>query len=214
MKSIKHPYLDEELFYPDCMENWIQDVMSTVFPDQEYANFFRDKHDLVCVDVGANIGIVTGFIRRYSSRVYAIEPSARHFEALCKNKEVNGWDNVILFRLAIHDHVGDGMLNLDKSNPTTDSLVWATEFTQPVHVTTLSAFLRDQRIELVDFLKIDVEGAEYDIVACENFEKISALDIEFHWSGQDKCLPKLRWLGFNNILRRAQAVDAFLCIKD
>src|SRR3990167_4735775 len=67
----------------------------------------KEKKDPVIVDVGANIGITVQYFREHAKKVYAIEPSTEHFEALSKNKEFNHWDNVELFKYAIADRDGE-----------------------------------------------------------------------------------------------------------
>lgn len=222
MKSKKHPYLDEELFYSDSMaqgdpgahmEPMIDRVIESIFPDPYWKRFFADKKDLVCIDVGANVGVATGYLRRYCSIVYALEPSLRHFEALVKNKEVNGWNNVVPLNMAMFDRTGEMQLNIDDYVPTQDGLVWPTGKTQPVEVITLTDFLKRFNIPRVDFLKIDVEGSEYAIVACEDFAAIDTLDIEFHMSRQEKCLPKLYSIFRSTVVRAQNGPPAWLCSK-
>ena len=53
-------------------------------------DIFNQKKDMVILDVGAQVGIVTHYMRQFAKKIYAIEPSPEHFEALKKNKEFNG----------------------------------------------------------------------------------------------------------------------------
>ena len=75
------------------------------------------------MDVGANCGIVTHYMRDYAKQIYAIEPSTEHYEALAKNKEFNKWDNVKTFKMAIGSMDGEMVLNLNTQNRTCHSLV-------------------------------------------------------------------------------------------
>ena len=106
------------LFYPDVPFDtlFIPYIYKEIYLDGVYIDIFNQKKDMVVVDVGANIGIVTQYMRDYAKKIYAIEPSSEHFEALKKNKEFNKWDNVEIFKLAIADKDGEMTLNLNKNN--------------------------------------------------------------------------------------------------
>jgi len=231
MKSMKHPYLDEQLYFSDDMENMMHDVLRDTFECSFYTEFLGGKHDLVCVDVGANVGIVTSLIRRVSKVVYAIEPAAEHFGALCMNKMYNHWDNVEPVNLAVSNKVGSGTLSIHPANATMHSIVWHhrippplnirtpaelmawhNKYSQTVNLITLSTFLTERGIEHVDFLKIDVEGGEYDILECETFEKVQAMEVEFH-GVSNEYIKRLMALGFTTVTQKDQPVASFLFVR-
>ncbi|MBL8058392.1 MAG: FkbM family methyltransferase [Anaerolineales bacterium] len=123
--------------------------------------------DLV-LDVGANYGLFTLLAARRvgpAGRVYAFEPSARERAGLLKNIAANGLTNVTVLEQAVADRPGlaqlavarDGGLNALARNAHPEQAVthW-----QPVSVTTLDDFVAGAGLPRVDFLKIDVEGAE------------------------------------------------------
>lgn len=84
------------LYYPDVpFESlYIPYIYKEIYFDGVYIDIFNQKKDMVVMDIGANIGVVTQYMRDYAKKVYSIEPSKEHFEALKKNKEFNKWDNV------------------------------------------------------------------------------------------------------------------------
>lgn len=163
----------------------------------------KTKTDPVIVDVGANIGIVTQYLRDYAKKVYAIEPSKEHFEALKKNKEFNGWDNVEVFKCAIADKDGEMELRLNNGNRTSHSLMFPPkegEATEMVPTKTFGTFFKENNIKHVDFMKFDVEGAEELILLSEDFKEASKIIdnilIEFHFPDFTKHVNHLIELGY------------------
>ncbi len=191
------------LFYPNVnFESLcIPHIYREIYLDRVYKDIFINQKDMIVIDVGANIGIVTQYMRDFAQKVYAIEPATDNFEALLKNKEFNNWDNVELFKLAISDKNGEADLHLFNTNRTGHSLTNTWEglikepATEKVKTITIDTFFTENKIELVDFIKFDVEGAEDLILRSEGFkkvvDKIKAIEIEFH---------KQNWLDLLNYL--------------
>ena len=140
----------------------------------------------VIVDIGANIGVTVQHFRNYG-KVYAVEPSQEHFEALKKNKEFNGWDNVEIFNYAIADKDGKMTFTHNPSNLTCNSLVvdYKDGIKETVKTKSLMSFFKEAGITHVDFMKLDVEGGEDLILPSKDFEEaskmIDCLEIEFHF---------------------------------
>lgn len=199
------------LFYPKgTIENpirfdqlYIPHIYKEIYIEAVYSSAFIGKSNMVIIDIGANIGIVTQFMRDYAKKVYAIEPSIENFEALAKNKEFNNWDNVEIFNCAIGNIDGEMMLNKYTSNRTMYSLT--TDYHQGgeiVKTMTIDTFFKENNIEKVDFMKMDVEGEEQFILTSPSFlavaNKIKAMAIEFHYSGWEKLVSYLKGLGFKS----------------
>lgn len=122
--------------------------------------------DLV-VDVGASVGGVALPAARIGCRVLAIEPERGNFERLRANIALNGLA-VETLRLAIADRPGTAVLHVfPPARRGRHSLAPhpAASGTQPVECTTIDALLERRGIERVDLLKIDVEGAEPEVLA-------------------------------------------------
>lgn len=184
------------LFYPieDAKGNiipfdslYIPYIYREIYFEGIYTDILNTDKPMTIVDVGANIGVVTDFMRHKAKKLYAIEPSTEHFEALKKNKEFNSWDNVEIFNFAIDDHNGEETLHHSPNNRTCNSLamVFKGETTDKVQVKSIDTFFEENNIEEVDFMKFDVEGAEDVILRSEGFkkihEKVKAIEVEFHY---------------------------------
>lgn len=201
------------LFYPKGTEEkpikfdqlYIPYIYNEIYFDGIYmdvTNMLKHtKKDAVIVDVGANIGVVTQHLREYG-KVYAIEPSVEHFEALKQNKEFNHWDNVEIFNFAIADKDGEMQMHHNADNLTCNSLVmgFAHESADTVQTKTFSTFFKENNITHVDFMKFDVEGAEEIIFPTKDFEEatkiIDCIEVEFHLPDYTKHVNHLIKLGY------------------
>lgn len=163
----------------------------------------KTKTDPVIVDVGANIGIVTQYLRKHAKKVYSIEPSREHFEALQKNKEFNGWDNVEVFKCAIADKDGEMELRLNNGNRTSHSLMFPArdgEVVEKVPTKTFMTFFKENNITHVDFMKIDIEGEEEKLFRTDDFAEatkiIDNMLVEFHFPNFPELVNRLIDLGY------------------
>jgi FkbM family methyltransferase len=120
------------------------------------------------VDVGANGGFYTVLSALQvgpTGHVYAFEPGDREAALLQHNVDVNGLGNVTIVRRAVSDVHGTATLGISADgamnsfartrHPGQHIVGW-----QSVPVTTLDRFAEDSHVARIDFVKIDVEGAE------------------------------------------------------
>lgn len=191
------------LFYPDVKfdELFIPYIYKEIYFDGVYVDILNGRKDMTILDVGANIGIVTDYMRPYAKKIYAIEPSTEHFEALKKNKEFNKWDNVEVFKLAIADRDGEMPLNLNKKNRTCHSLTLDyKQGDEMVETMRFDTFMEKNKIKKIDFCKFDVEGAEDMILRSEGFinviDKIPAIEVEFHHPTYPALVEHMKKLGY------------------
>ena len=115
------------------------------------------------VDVGANIGYYSLLLSRcvgVQGRVYAFEPEPLNLALLRVNLQINGCSNVVVHPLALADTHGQRPLYLCPSNRGDHRL----GFTPHRDMITVPVTMADRclgpRPARVDFVKIDVQGAE------------------------------------------------------
>ena len=128
------------------------------------------KPGSVCMDVGANLGEVTLHLATRVGRegkVYAFEPVAGVHDRLSRHVERNGAGDVVeTFRIALSNRTGTGMLHHADSladNQGIGSLVTVNADLinlQEVELVTLDEFVERSGIRRLDFMKIDIQGAE------------------------------------------------------
>lgn len=156
----------------------------------EYKVYVEDqdlnKTDVV-IDVGANIGLFTLFASKHASRVYSFEPCPEYFRFLQENITNNQIENVHCYNEALAGRSGNRNLFRLPGSKTGDSLFASTAptSTNPLRVrcSTLAEVIERNGISRVDFLKLDCEGSEYEILfgtRPEYLSRIEALAMEFH----------------------------------
>lgn len=193
------------LFYPGKVpfdSLFIPWIYKEIYQDGIYNDITNGRKDMTIMDVGANIGVVTQYLRNFAKKVYAIEPASEHFEALKKNIEFNKWDNVEAFNMALADKDGEMELHIADDNRTCHSLnnIAGTTATEKVKTMTFETFFKQNKIKEVDFVKFDVEGAEESILMSPGFvqvaDRIKAIEIEFHYPNWRQLVDHLIKLGF------------------
>ncbi len=106
----------------------------------------------LAVDIGAHVGLWSRVMSHDFERVMAFEPLKAHRECFPLNMDK---DNVVLMPFAISNEPGSLSIHMPADN-TGHAHVGKGEMVQAI---TLDSLSLDQRI---DFLKIDVEGWEYN----------------------------------------------------
>lgn len=123
----------------------------------------------VFYDIGANIGIYSYFLANSGANVFAFEPSPRPFEYLTKNAEFN--EPISANQIAISDIDGEVEFLVDESdvfgrmsslNSSSDDVIYNKI---QVESRRLDSLVLESDFPKPDLLKIDVEGAEADVLA-------------------------------------------------
>ncbi len=173
------PYGGWFLIYPDEMGlNLISGLWqnSRVYEEGELKlvqNFV--KPDMICFDIGANQGLYTVLLSKRvgpHGTVFAFEPVKSEFRKLRRNIQINRCSSsVILERMGVSSYEGvaemfvclNGHGSRSSMRPPPDE-VNARIRVERVLVTTLDSFVRKKNIGRIDFIKIDVEGSEMDVL--------------------------------------------------
>lgn len=118
------------------------------------------------IDVGANLGYYTCLALQRGRPVVAFEPQQQNLECLYRNLQVNGWQAEV-FPLALGER--PGLLTLYGASGPSASLVkdWAgysARYQQVVPVSTLDNIVSSRFGGERLLVKIDVEGAEYQVL--------------------------------------------------
>lgn len=174
-----------------------KDVIRGVVLNREYTpeGFEIGGHDTV-VDIGAHIGAFTVMSARFAREgvVYALEPVEENYELLLRNIELNKLTNVIPTKMAVSKETGKREIFVQEDATSGHSFFYRTN-RSPVTVdtTSLEDFIDRMNIKKIDFLKIDCEGAEYEILTnCPErvFSMIQRIGMEYHY-GEDKKDPQI-----------------------
>ncbi len=123
----------------------------------------------VALDIGANIGLVTLLLARCvgtSGCVHAFEPNPAVASMLQDSIDDNQLAQVTLHRCGLGGESGRFSLSVPKDNAGAASFVRAMSgsVTVEVPVRTLDSIVTGHHLERIDFIKMDVEGAEANVL--------------------------------------------------
>lgn len=121
----------------------------------------------IVFDIGANVGYYTLLASKLAGtkgKVYAFEPDPRTAALLNKNIKLNKCTNVTVVQSALSTQKGITTLVLDEANPGESSLANGKGKKITIQGTTLYDFIQQNKIKNIDVIKIDVEGAELEVL--------------------------------------------------
>lgn len=143
----------------------------------------------VMVDAGANIGLTTLFFKSFypNVNIIALEPSENTYERMVTNINENGFENISLLKKGLWSH----KTKLIGNNEFRDGLDWSFRLIKPIlneealiEVCSMSDILFEYKLTEIDFLKIDIEGAESEIFKRGNefgwLKKVKIIAMEIH----------------------------------
>jgi len=178
--------------------------ISQFFKLTEEEKFFMtiDWKYNVIYDIGAGIGILTMFFAKKAGndgKVYAFEPHPKNFFEIHNNIKLNNFQNVSIFQLALGNCEMTAEFIVDKFSPYTGSLNTnikkqyveknITLQKYSVNVISLDKTIQKFNLKNPDFIKIDVEGFEFEVLkGMKNTLENNSPDlyIEIHGSTMDK----------------------------
>jgi len=193
----------------------------TVFNIHLRGDYGTIRRGSVVVDVGANIGAFAIYAARCGAeRVYAFEPNCEAFETLCKNIAQSGLEGVVLpFHLAVSGR--NGRVKFPKRASPYNRILGEAA-TDPVEfdfvdTVALGEIVASCQIERIDLLKLDCEGAEFDIVAGlddATCSRIREIRMEYHRDPAEGILDILTERGFRTVYQTGPPSLGMLWLKN
>lgn len=186
---------------------WFLHSIQEIFIDEVY-KFAPSRKDARIVDCGANIGLSVLYFKRLcpDARVVAFEPDPGVFKILERNVAAFGLSNVQLKNEAVW--VENTTLDFESEGALGGRLDSSESISNRVSVKAMR--LRDLMDEPIDFLKIDIEGAEYAVLGdcADKLENVENLFVEYHVRSSeeqqlDEILSWIRKAGFRYYIKAA-----------
>jgi FkbM family methyltransferase len=118
------------------------------------------KKDDVVIDAGSWIGDFSAYAVSKGAIAYAFEPVKSIFDELCKTAEIN--ENIYPLQKGLSDNEGEVDIFISDSASSVIQEVSSTKET--IKLTTLDKFVEENKLERIDFIKADIEGAERDML--------------------------------------------------
>lgn len=178
-------------------------VLNEIIWGNDY-RFKPDASPMTIVDVGANIGAFSIYAANLSpeSIVYSFEPSPETFKQLLQNIKLNKIKNIVPVNKAVFSK--DTTLKLYENGMSGQKSVYQakknTEY-EKISAVSLDSFIKKNKIKKIDFLKLDCEGSEYEILghlSKQTFSIIDRIALEYHELNKSQHRSSLKKVLENN----------------
>lgn len=191
------------------VDNNTLSIYKEVFINKVYnPKGFTIEENSTVFDVGANVGVFSLFASRIKGvKVFSFEPHPTNFSVLEENIHLNSLNNINAFQVGLGKDnelrtliIGEipGGHKVSNGNE-----VPGVANTLTIETRTLGSFISSNKIDEIDFLKLDCEGAEGEILDSldsNTLAKIKKIVIEFHDNhsilNHDQIVEKLNNEGF------------------
>jgi len=198
--TYQFPFLKDpiKIFFKDL--RYIKEVLL----EQEYSLLYRYN---TVIDIGANIGTFSIYVYDKANKIYAVEPISECLDCFKETIVANNLTKINIYKEAIAGKTElrkiiikrfptDGACTI-RGKPRKD------EECRMVKAISLVDFMDRENIPYADLVKLDVEGAEEEILTAPDFpkERIGTIVGEFHhtftnWRKEGKAKGLLEQLGY------------------
>ncbi|MHA1941675.1 MAG: FkbM family methyltransferase [Candidatus Hodarchaeales archaeon] len=162
--------------------------VSHSYPITDFSKIDKNFKMNTCVDIGCNVGCFSYLASKHFTNIVAFEPG--YYTSVIARMRLNQKekiDNVFIHNLAVGENTGD-ILRLScsihdgKMNSGNASTVYSSSEENYELVTTISLEKIFQLCEtdFIDYLKIDCEGSEYNILLEKDLTNIGIIVGEIH----------------------------------
>lgn len=184
-------------------------LVKEIWDHQVYNQTYSIRPGDIIFDVGANVGIFSIYAAALGANVYSFEPNPEIFELLQRNIRANGFqDRIQAFNMALSSENGmadlfvantaniyaEGSASITRSYVADLGKKVGPDFiTYRVTCSKLEDMMERLNLPQIDFMKLDCEGAEYEIIQstpANPFGKIRRISMEIHgacYSQRDFC---------------------------
>ena len=164
---------------------WLLEMYEDIFLRRQY-EFESESSAPAIVDAGSNIGLAILFFKRLfpQAKVLGFEPDPETFGLLSRNVEANRLEGVRIRNEALYDGRKELDLFGDPSAPGSPQMTISSERLPGSPKRVPATRLSDHLTEPVDFLKVDIEGAERVVVdeleQAGKLPLVGRMAIEYH----------------------------------
>ncbi|GHV65313.1 hypothetical protein FACS1894199_05670 [Bacteroidia bacterium] len=174
--GLAHCFEDTFLFYINLNDNYDKelvrryDLRMTEGP-YGYTDGAFDvtvKKGDVVIDAGSWIGDFSAYAAAKGAIAYAFEPMKDIYSWLCKTKELNnvklGGVKIYPIQQGLGDTEGEFDIFVNDSGGASLGINRKQGMKEKISITTLDKFAEENKLEKIDFIKADIEGAERDML--------------------------------------------------
>jgi len=166
-------------------------IKAVIIDKSEY--LFPNFEPKLVFDIGANIGVVSSLLANIypAAKIHCFEPEKENFDLLIKNTA--SYENIRALKVGLGNKTEDRILysSTDETNlGGFSNFIKDGSESQTVNIVRMDKIC--QEVGTPDFIKIDVEGAEYEILsAIPDISKVKWITGELHGVDEYKLLDLL-----------------------
>jgi FkbM family methyltransferase len=182
-------------------------VIREIFDQEIYEKFYEPRVGDTVIDVGAHAGYFTlkaAQTVRANGLVVAVEPCPSNYALLKKNAGYVRSCRIIVAEVALKGEAGTTRLYL-KDGTVGHSTIFKTNRSIEIQAMTLDQLCQELNVKHVDFIKINAEGAEHEILlGAEKTLRVKGLKLAIQVHGdtvRNKVVELLKKAGYNTIVR-------------
>ena len=162
------------IFYNDWMKAFVPHQLVEIWIEGLYNAYYKGG---VVLDLGANIGMFSMYAHlKGAERIIAVEPSKMHCEAMREMIKYNKYNNIEVIQAAVSNRSGTDKLQ-HPTNLTAFTLSLGVsdkpDENEDVKLMRLGEILEETKLTKVDFMKLDIEGEESQVITDPDFKKLS-----------------------------------------
>ena len=137
------------------------------------------QSDSIVFDLGGYKGEWSEAISKlYSCRIFIFEPMKKYYDNILA--KLGNKDSIEIFNFGLADADGTNSLSVDEES----SSIFGTGPSEEIVLTQANKFIIDHKVDFIDLIKINIEGAEYDLLDHLIEEgltsKMRNIQIQFH----------------------------------
>lgn len=124
------------------------------------------KEGNVVFDIGAHVGYFTllaSVLVKDSGKVISFEPLTSNYSMIKKHMKINNCKNVTVLNMAVSDKTGTSFFEVDTCGGQWAGKLTSRNTNYVVNTISLDDFVYNTKIK-PDFIKIDVEGSEFEVL--------------------------------------------------
>ena len=162
-------------------------ALTNVWMMNEYdVDSFKINQNDIVIDVGAHIGLFSLLVSQFckTGKIFSFEPIRENFDLLVSNLELNHIQNIFPFNVGVSKN-SDGLNLFLDDDQSAHSIFPNGSKSIAVDSISLQKIFDEKKISACKLLKLDCEGAEYDIIdslPAEYLDKIQNMAIEYHFA--------------------------------
>lgn len=166
-------------------------IIEEVVTNDSYGIWGRLRPGDIVFDIGGHIGAFTVFASRLGAEVYSFEATELNFGLLKSNIELNGFSAHIQRVAIMGKEEKQRKVFIRKSNFGGNNMYGEDDQNaeyERVDCITLNQACKQWGVHFIDFLKLDCEGAEVEILESFDLTRVKNMAIEIHGDNLGKVL--------------------------